>query len=604
MPFLHRFSKGGLLADCRMWGALPLLAICCSCTRPSFSPDATPATPSALHDIAPAPDGQPMNHDGQPPLVFQDFILADVQFNNGSSAGHDTILETLGGGVAMLDYDHDGWLDLVFPGGGRYLPGTDGATAGEPAVLLRGGPDRHWDSVAHAAGLVAPATYTHGCSAADFDNDGFTDLVVTGYLGVQVFQNQGDGTFSESSSSCGISDSGWSTGAGWADLNGDGALDLYLVHYVEWTLAAHRDCESRRQEKSEICGPKHYRASDDRMFMSRGDGTFSDATAAVGLKPGGKGLGVVLGDIDLDGDVDVYVANDTTENFLYLNDGSGRLAEVGALQGVAFDENGLATGSMGVALADFDGDGLPDLWTTNFENETLALYRNLGQAQFRYVSRPAGVAAIGDAFVGWGTAFADFDRDGDLDVVVSNGHLPKYPPSGEIAQLSMFLINEGRGRFHPAPHAAGAYFSNPHRGRGLALGDLDRDGRLDLALSNMLEPGALAFNVTEDGGQALQVLLVGTLSNRDAIGARAVLETSAGSQLRQVLGGASYLSQSELMLHWGFPADTAATRLTISWPSGTIQTLDAPFDGTRLIIIEPRSEAAAVQTSQALPAAN
>lgn len=525
-------------------------------------------------------------------ITFQDQVLDEVHHDNGNSAGFGTILETLGGGAGIVDFDRDGWPDLLFPGGGRYSADTDDFTVGIPLILLRGAGGMVWSHVESASGLTRQCPYTHGCSAADFNNDGFVDLLVTGYRGVELFRNQGDGTFIECARASGLSDDGWSTAAAWGDFDGDGMLDLYLVRYVEWSLAAHRDCVQHMTNTSEICGPKHFPASDHRLFRNQGNGAFSDVTGAVGMVRGGKGLGIVVGDVDLDGDLDACVANDTTENFLYLNDGHGVFQEVGVLHGIAYDENGRVTGSMGIALADYDGDGLPDLWTTNFELETIGLYRNVGQGRFHSMSRPAGVAAIGDQFVGWGTAFADLDCDGDLDVAVSNGHLPGYPASGEIAQLPVLFVNDGHGRLHPARHGDGSYFSRPHGGRGLALGDLDRDGRLDLVLSNMDEAAAVLWNTSESGNHTLQVVLVGTTSNRDAIGARAVLETSAGSQIRQVVGGGSYLSQSELLLHWGYPDGAILKQLTIHWPSGIVETIGDLAHDVRLTVIESRSSSA------------
>ncbi len=588
-------SNCRLLSQRRNSWVFVLAGVLCSCGQESSLPSRLPpekpkSVPSRAGGVVPNQNIGGENPGPKRGITFRHHVLGGVRYDNGSSAGFDTILETLGGGVAAFDYDGDGWLDLLFPGGGRYVDETRPEMTGLPLRLLRGGAEGRWSPVEEPAGLGDPAAYSHGCAVADFNNDGFADFVVTGYGGVQVYRNQGDGSFSDCSAASGISDSGWSTGAAWGDLDGDGALDLYLVRYVDFALAAHFACVANRSVESEICGPKHYPASDDRVFMSRGDGTFDDATIAVGLQPGGKGLGVVMGDVDLDGDLDVYVANDTTENFLYLNDGTGLLHEVGRLHGVAFDENGLANGSMGVALADFDGDGLPDLWTTNFEYEAPALYRNLGSAQFHYVSRPAGVAAIGDEFVGWGTGFADLDRDGDLDVVVSNGHLPKYRPPGEIAQRSILLVSDGEGRFREADLATDCWFSVPHTGRGLALGDFDRDGKLDLAISCLDEPAAVLLNRSAEENHALQVRLAGRRSNRDAIGAFAILETTAGAQLRQVIGGGSYLSQSDLTLHWGYTTETVLRRLTIHWPSGLVQIRDAPFDGARLVIIEPHSD--------------
>ena len=589
---IFRRANRKMLPSCLARWQLLFAVIFCSCHNDSPSPSVLPPEDSPSGHVNADEIGQRRGAVGsKQPVVtgiaFRHDVLSGVQYENGSSAGFDTILETLGGGVAAFDYDGDGWLDLLFPGGGRYANETGPAMSGLPLRLLRGGAEGSWSPVEEPAGFGDPAAYSHGFAAADFNNDGFVDFVITGYGGVQVYCNRGDGTYADCTRAAGISDRGWSTSAAWGDLDGDGALDLFLVHYVEYTLALHQACVAGFDDKSEICGPRSYEASDDRVYMNRGDGTFDDATAAVGLKPGGKGLGVVMGDVDLDGDLDVYVANDTTENFLYLNDGTGRLREVGVLHGAAYNEDGVPNASMGVALADFDGDGLPDLWTTTFEHEAPALYRNLGEGQFHHASRLAGVTAISDEFVGWGTGFADFDGDGDLDAVIANGHLPKYRPPGRIAQRLVLLQSDGRGLFREADLAIDGWLSVAHTGRGLALGDFDRDGRLDLAISCLDEPAAVLWNRSAGSNRALRLRLVGTRSNRDAVGAFAVLETTAGPQLREVVGGGSYLSQSDLTLHWGYAAETGLQRLTIHWPSGLVQALMPPFHDDELVIIEP-----------------
>jgi hypothetical protein len=309
----------------------------------------------------------------------------------------------------------------------------------------------------------------------------------------------------------------------------------------------------------------------------------------LNLTPGicGKGLGVVVGDIDLDGDVDIYVANDTVDNFLYLNDGHGVFEEVGLFHGVARDANGKAEGSMGTDLGDFDNDGLPDIWVANFEQESFSLYRNDGHAQFVHVSQGTGITALGQLYVGFGTVFADVDRDGDEDFVVSNGHVINFPKAAPIRQEPLVLINE-RGRFSKAVFPPGGYFSKPHRGRGLACSDLDDDGDLDFVFShNDGEANAVVANDTPAAGDWLRVRLVGTRSNRDAIGARLVLHTSASDQLRLVKGGGSYESQSDLRPFWGIAPGATVTGLSIHWPSGGDQEYPFSEANQTLTIIEP-----------------
>lgn len=520
-------------------------------------------------------------------------------FDNGGTHPQGTILETLGGGVAAIDFDRDGWPDLCFAAGGRFsreeIPTLQSRL---PIRLFRNQqqPAEGWDDVTDQASLVGFELFSLGVAAADVNHDGFTDLCVTGYGPMRLYQNQGDGTFLECAEASGLQDHRFTTSAGWGDLNADGVLDLYVCHYVVWDPAAEKECQKRKTNPLDICGPKSFESESDHVFLGLGDGTFRDATTEIGLQPGGKGLGVVVGDVDRDGDVDVYVANDTTANFLYLNDGHGRLEEVGALNGVAYDENGRPTGSMGVALADYDNDGLPDLWTTNFEFEALALYRNMGRAQFHLVSRQAGVTAMHGEYVSWGTAFADFNCDGNLDIVVANGHLPDYVPQERLSQLPFLLVNDGRKRFNFAQSAAGDYLSTRHSARGLAIVDINRDGQLDVVLSHLSEPACVLRNTTAAAGSTLQVTLVGRDSNRDGWGASAVLETSIGSRLQQLSGGGSYLSTSEPVLHWGFPDGTVLQRLTVFWPSGTVQVMESLPKSTemtptyRLTIIEPAND--------------
>lgn len=523
-------------------------------------------------------------------------LFPEFRFENGAQYPSRSIIETLGGGVAAIDFDMDGWPDLCFPGGGGFLSGHSTMKISSPGVsLFRNGqePDGSWRSVRDEAGLGEGDLLSLGVAAADFNNDGFTDLFLTGYGPVKLYQNQGDGTFFECAFALGLEDQGFTTSAAWGDLNADGAIDLYVCHYVVWSFDAERNCQTQKKQATEICGPKNFLAESDHVFLSNGDSTFQNRTKESGLQPGGKGLGVVIGDIDLDGDADIYVANDTTANFLYLNDGFGHLEEVAALHGAAFDDSGRPTGSMGVSLADYDNDGLPELWTTNFEYEALMLLRNMGGAQFHSVSKLAGVTTMHGEYVSWGTAFADFDGDGDLDIVVANGHLPDYVPSERLEQYPFLLVNDGHRRYSFALSASHSYFGQLHSGRGLAVIDFNRDGKVDLAISHLSEPARLLLNRTNMPCSTLQVTLAGRGSNRDGLGTIAVLETSAGVQTRQLSGGGSYLSTSEKVLHWGLPPGVTLRKLTLTWPSGHQQVLDrlpqptADAMALRMTIIEP-----------------
>lgn len=507
-------------------------------------------------------------------------------FRDGQEAGHYAIIESLGGGVALWDYDGDGLLDIFLPGGGKY--GKNNEILGLPGALYRNAGGRSFRDVTLIAGVQESRYYSHGTAVGDYDNDGFPDLLVTGYGGLTLFQNQGDGTFREMAAAAGLTDTLWSSSAGWGDLNGDGVLDLYVAHYVNWSFDNHPFCAAQQgKNQREVCPPKTFEGLPDTLYFGLGDGTFRDGSQEAGLMPFGKppeismfdsdkGLGVLLADVDLDGDLDIYVANDTVPKFLYRNRGNGTFDEVGGQCGAALSDSATPDGSMGLDIGDFNNDGLPDLWVANYERESLALYRNDGDCQFLHVSRSTGVTAVGSLFVSFGTLFLDFDRDGDEDIFVTNGHVVRFPVNAPLKELPLLFENRG-GRFVNVAPAAGPYLSEPHLGRGVAGGDLDNDGDIDLVLSPINEPTAILLNESPNHNHWLRVRLIGVRSQRDAVGAHLTLVTSAGKQIRQVKGGGSYLSQSDLNCFFGIPQDARIEKLLIRWPSGATQEL---FDVT------------------------
>jgi hypothetical protein len=519
-----------------------------------------------------------------PPLVDRTAEFGiDYTAVSGRHREHATILESLGSGVGWFDYDRDGRLDLVCAGGGDFGPGPtiQGAAAG--LFRNRGA---SFNAVARAAGLDTAALYSHGVAIGDYDNDGFADLLVTGYGVPHVWHNLGDGTF-RAQAALGGTDRRWSTSAGWADFDGDGCLDLYLTRYVDWSFENHPRC-GIDPARRDVCPPRAFAGLGDSLYRSTGDGGFVEMSSACGLRDDGKGLGVLLADVDLDGDVDIYVANDTVENFLYVNDGSGMFTENGLLAGVAFDEQGTPNGSMGVSLCDYDRDGLPDIWVANYEREAFALYRNEGGGRFFHVSRREGITDLGGLFVGFGTVCTDFDADGEVDIAVANGHVINHPVFSPRRQLPL-LLRHVQGRFVRATASTASYFGVPHEGRGLATGDVDGDGDPDLAVSHLDEPIVLLLNESAPR-RRLTVELVGTVSNRDAVGARLELST-AGRRgvVTQVVGGGSYLSHSDTRPMLVVPdSGNVPLRLTITWPAGGVQTVSLPASRSLVRLVEPR----------------
>lgn len=544
-------------------------------------------------DAAPAVDRELASNANSAVVPFSDRaqeLGIQFTFRNGSDAKLSPILESLGGGLGWCDFDRDGWLDLAVVAGGHFP--SEKSVAGRASGLFRNLDGKQFVSVGDVAGIENSQLYTNGITIGDYDNDGFQDLLISGYGRPQLWHNLGDGTFKEESAAAGILDDRWGSSAAWADLNGDGDLDLYLEHYVNWSFDNHPYCGGSTPETRDNCPPRDFQPLPDRVYFSQGDGSFADATAFAGLREDGKGLGVLLCDVEPDGDTDIYVANDTTDNFLYINDGQGRFEEIAVAAGAARDDSGIPNGSMGVDLCDFNGDGLPDIWVANYERESFALYRNEGRDRFLHVSQRLGITDLGGLFVGFGTACADFDSDGDDDMAIANGHVLKFPTNAPRKQLPLLMQYDGR-RYQRAPSAPGTYFGDPHEGRGLAIADFDADGDVDIAISHLNEPVALLENNFHKHNRTLALSLIGIGSNRDAVGARVELrELRSGKRVwsRQITGGGSYLSHSSRTILFALDEAAESRTLVVHWPSGRTQRLDAASLAGEVTLLEPAAE--------------
>jgi len=488
--------------------------------------------------------------------------------------------ETMGGGVGLIDYDDDGRLDVYCVQGGKFPTGTESPGGGDRLFRNRG--DGTFEDVTERSGIASfRRGFGHGVAVGDYNNDGRSDLFVTRWGGYALYRNKGDGTFEDASDRAGLGgERGWPTSAAFADLDADGDLDLFVCHYLRWSPTDSAPCPDPGRPGTYVyCVPRAFESEPDRLFRNDG-GRFVDVSTEAGIiDKDGRGLGVVLADLDDDGRVDIYVANDMTANFLYRNLGGLRFEEIGLISGAGTNGEGGYQAGMGIACGDLDGDGLPDLAVTNFYGESTTLFHNNGGGLFADWTATAGLMVPSRHVLGFGASFLDADDDGRLDLVTANGHVNDYRPAIPYEMPAHLYLGAGGGRLVEVSRRAGDCWTIPRVGRGLAVGDLDNDGRQDVLIVSQSGPLAFFRNLgagSQAGGHSLTLRLVGTTSNRDGVGARVKVTTLGRSQVAHRSGGGSFLSASDGRLHFGLGGGEAPSKLAVEvrWPDGRVDRHD------------------------------
>ncbi len=531
------------------------------------------------------PDRQASKIPDQPkpiPGKFTDATAAlglHFQYLSSHTAKH-YLPETMGAGGALFDYDNDGRLDIFLVNG---APITDPTPKGSipqksgPQYwnrLFHQKPDGTFEDVTEKAGLQGSG-YGMGIAVGDYDNDGYEDLYVTAYGGNQLYHNNGNGTFSDVTEKAGVAGTGWSTSAAWVDLDGDGLLDLVVLGYVQWDF---EDiwCGEHKEGYRSYCHPDIFPPVSPLVYHNDGNGHFTEVSHKIGISKPGKGLGIALADYDRDGHIDLFIANDSMIEFLYHNKGDGTFEEVGLLSQVAVDGDGRTYAGMGVDFADYNNDGWPDLVITDLANQRYALYQNNGDSTFTYASFSAGLARSTMQHSGWGVRFFDYDNDGWKDLLIAQGHdldtVELNYPNLHYREPMLLLRNMGHD-FIDVSADSGAVFRKSWLGRGMAIGDIDNDGRIDAVVTTNDGPAYILHNETPTQNHWLTLKLVGHKSNRDAIGAEVKVVTAKRQQFATVSTAGSYLSSSDKRVHFGLGTESIAQSVEIRWPSGILQTL-------------------------------
>jgi len=538
---------------------------------------------SQAHAPAPPPPPGAKNvvcKDRPIPQLVDITAQTGIKFSHTADPDKKYIVESMGGGVLVLDYDRDGWPDIYFTN----APTVAMALKGQKArgALYHNNRDGTFTDVTDKAGVATPC-FAMGGAVGDYNNDGWPDMVITCLGHTILYRNNGDGTFTDMTKQAGIDDPRWSTGAAFADYDNDGFIDLMITRYVDFQLTdlpqfgSSPTCKYRGIDVQ--CGPRGLRGAGDSLYHNNGDGTFTDVSKPAGVDDprGYYGLGVLWSDFDNKGRPDIYVADDSTPKYLYRNEGNGKFTDIGLESGTAVSADGSEQGSMGIALGDYNHTGLQSLYVTNFADEYNILYLNQGGYDFRDVSYDSGVAVSSLPWVKWGTAFVDLDNDGWLDLVSVNGQV--YPqvdslPSGaRYRQPKNLFMNQRNGTFCDAETQAGPALQIPRASRGLAIADLDNDGHVDIVIADLDGEPMILKNQGLAGKHWVSFELAGTKSNRLAIGAKLKLVAGGMTQTAEVFSGGSYLSNNDFRVHFGLNDATKIDSLEIRWPSGKVETV-------------------------------
>jgi hypothetical protein len=519
-----------------------------------------------------------------PPIRFREMAASagvTFRFDVGSRGAHD-LPEIMGGGVGLIDADGDGWLDLFFCNGGPIGAGNV-QPAPSPCRFYRNNRDGTFRDVTATAGAPGPS-YAMGVAVGDVDGDGRDDLFVTGWREQRFYRNVGDGRFEDRTREAGLASDLWSTSAAFADLDRDGDLDLYVANYLDYDPALAPFC-SAPDGRRDYCGPEDFPAEPDRLYRNDGDGTFTDVSEAAGIAlADGRGLGVLVADLSGDSRLDIFVANDGTACRLFENRGDLRFEEVGLAAGVAFDGRGQALAGMGVASGDVDGDGRADLVVSNFLGRATTAFLARGDGLYRDDSASVGLWATTRDVLGFGLAACDFDSDGDLDLIQANGHVLDRARLGTPSAMRPTLLANDRGRLRDASAGAGPWFTRARLGRGLAVGDLDRDGRPDVVIGSLDTPAAILRNESI-GGHVLVLELVGR-APREPFGARIRAHVGGRTLVRELSSGGSYLSASDRRIYLGLGDARHVDRLEVGWPSGRVEVWDGIEVGAPRRLVE------------------